>query len=61
MKLYIYNDLETANRIARTIEARYGVMVEQRGTALKIAPEIYNKLRNETYATPAAWVGTHTS
>lgn len=42
MKIYIYNDKETANKVARTIYKEFGISVEQRGTALKINEEMYD-------------------
>lgn len=61
MKIYVYDDKETANKVARTIFQMFGVNVEQRGTALKIAEELYNKAVYQSYAPHAAWTARHLS
>ena len=56
MKIYIYNDKETANKVARTARQHLGVNVYQRGTALKMEKAYYEILVNKTFAPRAEWV-----
>jgi hypothetical protein len=56
-KVYIYQDKETACRVARTASHNFDMPhVEQKGSALKMDSRIYDELARKTYMPKAEWV-----
>lgn len=58
LKIYIFENDETAIKVKRTVDQHTGSNVQRVGSAIEMTEELYKRLIDETYAPEAEWTAT---